>query len=210
MFNPHKKHTATPKLTLSDAGGDFLEVVDNVTLLGVKLRSDMRWCDNSDYICKKGYARLWMIRRLKNLGASQAELLDIYQKQVRSVLELAVPVWQSLITKQEKMQIERVQRCAFFIILGKDYECYRNALEILESETLEERRVKLCRNFARKASLHPKYQNWFCQSKKEDKIKKTRRKNWEIKTKYHPVQSRTERFKNSPLSYLTELLNNMD
>ena len=69
-----------------------MEVVDNVTLLGVRLRSEMRWCDNSDYICRKGFARLWMIRGLKGLGASQVELLDIYNKQVRSVLELAVPV----------------------------------------------------------------------------------------------------------------------
>ena len=78
--------------TLSGTGGDFLEVVDKVTLLGVKLRCDMRFSDNTDFICQKGYARLWMIRRLKNLGASQSELIDIYQKQVRSVLELAVSV----------------------------------------------------------------------------------------------------------------------
>ena len=58
----------------------------------LKSLSYMKWYDNSDYICQKGYSRLWMIRRLKGLGASEAELLDVYQKQVRSVLELAVPV----------------------------------------------------------------------------------------------------------------------
>ena len=88
----------------------------------------MRFSDNTDYICHKGYARLWMIRRLKNLGASHSELLDIYQKQVRSVLELAVPVWQPLITKQEKRQIERVQRCAFSIILCKNYNSLNSLL----------------------------------------------------------------------------------
>ena len=105
MFNPHRKYAGFPKLTLSGEGGKNLEVVDNVTLFGVRLRSDMRWCDKSDYICQKGYARLWMMRRLKGLGANQNELLDIYHKQVRSVLELAVPVWQPSITKQEKRQI---------------------------------------------------------------------------------------------------------
>ena len=117
MFNPHQNYAATPLLTLS---GDFLEVVNKVTFLGVKLRCDMRLSDNTDFICQKGYERLWMIRRLKNLGASQSELIDIYQKQVRSVLELAVSVWQPLVTKQERRQIERVQRCAFAIILGKN------------------------------------------------------------------------------------------
>ena len=210
IFNPHKKYAGTPKLTLSGEGSDYLEVVENVKLLGVKLRSDLRWCDNSDYICQKGYARLWILRRLKVLGASQAELMDIYQKQVRSVLELAVPVWQPSLTKQEKRQIERVQRCAFYVILGQKYQSYSNALKILNSETLEERRVKLCKNFAKKSAKHPKYQNWFCKTSQKEKVKKTRKKNWETKSKYKPVQFRTDRFKNSPLSYLTDLLNNMD
>ena len=81
----------------------------------------MKWSDNTDYICQKGYERLWMLRRLKGLGASEAEMLDVYHKQVRSVLELAVPVWQPAITQQETKQIERVQRCALYIILGDDY-----------------------------------------------------------------------------------------
>ena len=62
-----------------------------------------------------------MLRRLKGLGASEMEMLDVYYKQVRSVLELAVPVWQPALTQQEIKQIERVQRCALYIILGEDY-----------------------------------------------------------------------------------------
>ena len=59
------------------------------------------------YRYMKGYKRLWVLRRLKILGASEKELLDVYQKQVRSVLELAVPVWQPALTTQEKKQIEK-------------------------------------------------------------------------------------------------------
>ena len=29
-----------------------------------------KWCDNADYICQKGFSRLWMIRRLKDIGVS--------------------------------------------------------------------------------------------------------------------------------------------
>ena len=103
-----------------------------------------------------------------------------------------------------------MQRSAFYVIHGQKYESYRNALQVLNSETLEERRVKLCKNFAKKSPKHPKYQNWFCESTEKEPFKKTRKKNWEIKSKYNHVQYRTDRFKNSPLSYLTELLNNMD
>ena len=103
-----------------------------------------------------------------------------------------------------------MQRSAFYVILGQKYESYSNALQVLKSETLEERRVKLCKNFAKKSAKHPRYKNWFCESTETEQSKKTRKKNWEIKSKYNHVQYRTDRFKNSHLSYLTELLNNMD
>ena len=56
-----------------------------------------------------------------------------------------MPVWHPALTKYEARQIERVQRSAFYIILGEQYENYENALNILGSETLDERRVKLCK-----------------------------------------------------------------
>ena len=207
IFNPHKKYDVTPKLTLSGEGSEYLEVVENIHLLGVKLQSDLRWSDNCNYICQKGFSRLWMIRRLKGLGANQAELLDIYQKQVRSILELAVPVWQPMITKQERRQIERIQRCAFHIILGQEYESYNNALEILQSESLEERREKICKNFANKSVRHLKYKSWFNPKIKVAESKNTRQKQNQGNKKFHPVVFRTERYKKSPLPYLTELLN---
>ena len=79
ISNTHKKYVGTPKLTLSGEGADYLKVGENVKLLSLKLRSDLRCCDNTDYI-------------------------HIYQKQVRSVLELAVSVWQTSITMQEIKQ----------------------------------------------------------------------------------------------------------
>ena len=91
------------------------------------MKSDLKWSENTDYICKKGYSRLWLLRRLKGLGANVSEMVDVYNKQIRSILELAAPVWQAGLTKQESNQIERVQRTAFHIILGENYLYYENA-----------------------------------------------------------------------------------
>ena len=89
IFNNARNYDATPQLTLSDTGVGCLEVVETFKLLGVIIRSDLRWCDNTNYyLCKKGFSRLWLIRRLKVLGASKSETLDVYIKQVRSILEL--------------------------------------------------------------------------------------------------------------------------
>ena len=148
-----------------------------------------------------------MLRRLKGLGASEAEMLDVYQKQVRSVLELAIPVWQPAKTKQETKQIERVQRRAFYIILGDDYTNYEDALDTLECDNLDVRRVKLCENFARKAFKNPKYTNWFCIDESVPPNIKTRSEATRKPRKLKPVQTRTHRYEKSPIPYMTELLN---
>ena len=147
-----------------------------------------------------------MIRRLKNLGATDQELLDVYYKQVRSVLELAVPVWQPGLTQQEVRQIERVQKCALHIIMGDTYTDYDNALQTLSCETLNTRRVKLCEKFARKAARSPRFRDWFTLNTVPPPIISTRQQR-RTPTKYLPVQARTNRYKNSPLPYLTEILN---
>ena len=64
----------------------------------------------------------WMLRRLKN---------HVYIKQVRSVLELAVPAWHPGLTQSDSLDIERVQRAATNIILGPNYKSYKTALETL-------------------------------------------------------------------------------
>ena len=104
---------------------------------------------------------MWMIRRLKSLGADLDDMLDVYCKQIRSILELAVPVWQPNLTTHEVKQIERVQKTAFHVILGQDYHDYPTAMAILGVQSLSERRVALCLNFARKALRHEKHQSWF-------------------------------------------------
>ena len=53
--------------------------------------------------------------RLKVLGANTNELLDMYVKHCRSILEFAAPVWNGAITNVEKNDIERTQKGALQI-----------------------------------------------------------------------------------------------
>ena len=75
---------------------------------------------------------------------------DVYMKEVRSMLELAVPVWQSGLTKLQSGQIERIPKVAFEIMLGEHYTSYDCACSIFRVKTLEERHESLCLNLARK------------------------------------------------------------
>ena len=134
------------------------------------------------------------------MGANESQMLDVYIKQVRSVLELAVPVWHSSLTIADKLSIERVQKAALHVIFGHDYNSYSFACETANLLTLEERRNKLCKKFGFKAVKNVKHSKWF---KVNRKISKTRQK----QPLFCPVVSRTTRFDKSPISYLTKLLN---
>ena len=131
---------------------------------------------------------------MKKLGASIPDLIDVYIKQCRSVLELGVPAWSPGLTVGDSKKIERVQKSAFAIILGKDYSSYRRALELLQMQTLVDRRVTLCRKFAIKAFKSEKFTKWFSESESGLELKE--------------VNTRTSRYWKSPLPYLTDLLNN--
>ena len=149
-----------------------------------------------------------MLKRLKKLGASQNEIKYVYFKQIRCVLELAVAVWTPGLTKGESHQIERVQKCALHVILGDDYLSYEQASIALGVEKLTDRRDKLCLNFAKRSEKHPKYSHWFNPAEVVAPPNIfTRNGNTVVQTKYTPVPYRTDRYRDSPIPFLTELLN---
>ena len=146
LFNTARKYDFQPQLTLD--GINNLEVVEEFRLLGINFQSNLSWQSNTDIMCNKGYARIWMLRRLSKLGANSDDMLNVYNKQIRCILELAVPVWTPGLTKHEIYQIERVQKCALHVILGEDYLSYDMAVKALDVEKLSDRRAKLSLNFA--------------------------------------------------------------
>ena len=149
----------------------------------------------------KAYGRLWMIKRLQKAGANLEDLTDIYIKQVRSVLEFGVPVWNSGLNKEESSDIERVQKAFLHIALGQAYTSYEHALDISKLETLESRRENLCLKFAKKTAKHPKHRHWFVETDPNDPDTRS------IKQQYKAPLCRLNRFKKSPIPYLTSLLN---
>ena len=197
VFNPCKKTDFMPKIVIDD---HELEVVNETRLLGLTLRSDMKWISNTNNMVSKANKRLWILRRLKNLGAKIPDLLDVYTKQIRIVLELAVPAWQGAISKAEKIDLERIEKSPCHILLGSDYTTYKHALQTLQLETLEDRRVRLALKFGLKAEKHPKFQKWF---KTNVKSHNTRHHI----TKYSSVRANHTSFAQSAISYLTNLLN---
>ena len=199
MFNTGRNVDCEPLIDICD--GKTLDYVAEIKLLGVILSEDLTTKKNTEYMVKKAYKKMWMIRRLVGLGCDRKELIDTYCKQIRPIMEFAVPVWATRITNYEERLIERTQKTALHIIWGNLYTTYENALSDSELETLVMRRGNLMEKFATKTQNNSKFSSWFkpntnCESN-------TRSKNYPFK----PVPARTERFARSAIPKLTEILN---
>ena len=63
-----------------------------------------------EYVCAKACKRIWILRRLMEVGLDWEIILDVYYKEIRSVLEYASVVYHSGLTKKQSDALESVQR----------------------------------------------------------------------------------------------------
>ena len=129
--------------------------------------------------------------------------MDFYCKEIRSILEFGVVVWQSGLTVKMRDQLERIQKICINIILfeaGLNVS-YRIGCTLLNLEPLHLRRQDLCVKFIQKASLDSRHSDLFVRNN----VKINTRKKKPIFKEY---TCRNKRFFDSPLCYLTRLLNN--
>ena len=112
-------------------------------------------------MCRKAYARMTMLTKLKYVGVPKEDLLNIYILYIRSLLEYCSVVWHSTITVEQSQNIECVQKLCLKVILGNEYHGYESALESCELMTLSDRREDKCLKFGLKCLLHPVHSQMF-------------------------------------------------
>ena len=157
IFSRSETEFAT-RLTLE---GNTLDRVEETKLVGVWLTTWLDWDKNTRETCKKAYARLTMLTKLKYVGVPKEDLIHIYILYVRSLLEYCSTVWHSTLTVEQSNNLERVQKLCLKIILGEDYHGYDDALEKCGLERLTLRREAKCLNFGLKSLLHPIHSEMF-------------------------------------------------
>ena len=136
-----------PNLTLRllVVGNNGIERVSTYKILGVFIHSDLKLNSHVDYIYKTACKKLYFIRILRRAGVDLGSLLEVYKSSVRSVLEYAVPVWQS-IPGYLSDKIESIQKRALKIIFPCA-DSYSDALQLAQEETLVCRRDKICKEY---------------------------------------------------------------
>ena len=198
MFcNSRIKWDVIPELSLN--GRDNIDIVDEMKIVGFVMRSDMKTISNTNYLTSKAYKRMWLIRRLKALGASVSQLVDSLQKQVLSVLWLGAPAWSCQLTLEEKKDFDRVAKVGLKIIFGVNYSGFENSLRLANILKPTDQFIKMTKQFAVKSSKHPKFTKWFVPKTNTSLCTRSN------KPRFIPVPCRTERYAKSPIPQLTSI-----
>ena len=158
MIFTRSKEKFTTRLAVN---GQNLDRVSVTKLLGVWIQEDISWSKNCQEICRKAFSRLSILTKLKYVGTSQKDLVDIYVLFIRSVAEYCSVSFHSSLTQEQSRKLEGIQRTCVKVILGEDYVSYETALQRLGLESLEERRIKRCLDFSLKCLKHPRNKRLF-------------------------------------------------
>ena len=181
---------------------NVIDQVHAARLLGVIISDDLSFEKNTDDICKRAYARISMITKLKYVGVCVPDLIDIYTLFVRSLLEYCCVSWHSSLTQLLSNNIERVQRTALKVILGTDYTDYESSLEKCSLDTLFNRREKRCLTFGLRSIKHPKHSSMFPLNDMQVNLHDIRSIN-----KFKVNFARTGTYQKSSIPYIQNMLN---
>ena len=110
-------------------------------------------------------------------------------------------VWHSSLTVRNRKDLERIQKAAVRVIMGKDFLTYKHGLKALKLDTLEKRREKLCLRFAQNLLKSEKVKTFFPLNKTKHCMKKRKQQRYQTK------KQNINRYKKSALPYMRKLLN---
>ena len=198
VFSRSDTEVAT-RLTLN---GRTLDRIEEAKIVGVWVTTWLDWTKNTSELCKKAYARVTMLTKLKYAGISAIELINIYILYIRSVLEYCSVVWHSTLTEDQNQAIERVQKTCLKIILGQDYQNYKQAMEYCGLKSLVERREQRCLQFTLKCLTHPVHKRMFPVNPKIYEENSTRNQEHFIVNK-----AKSESYRRSAIPYMQRKLN---
>ena len=132
---------------------------------------------------------------------NRQDLKKIYLTYIRSVLDQSSVLKHSILSQKNIKDLERVQKVAVRVIMGKNFNNYQESLLELNLKNLNARRQDMCLNFAKKSVKNNKVKNMFPKNLKSHTMKKRRNEVYQIK------KHKTKRYKRSAIPYMAQLLN---
>ena len=179
-----------------------IEIVKETKLLGTHITNDLKWDKNTSEIVKRANQRMQLLNRAAKFTSNINDLKRVYLTYILNLLDQSAVIWHSSLSKKNERDLERIQKVAVKMILGKSYLNYNDGLQKLRLKKLNLRRQNICLNFAKKCLKNNKVKHFFKESYKIHKMNKRSKNIFKVK------MSRTKRFQQSAIPYMTKLLNN--
>ena len=168
IFNFSKNKKFSTRLQLNNK---HIKTVKEIKLLGTIITDDLKWGKNTNFLVKRAYGRMELLRQMANFTKSTKDKMHIYKMYIRSVVEQSCVVWHHNISKLNESELERVQKVAVTIITGNKHNTYSENLKKLNLQTLKERRQGLSARFAEKCSRNPRTKKMFQHNEKHHLMK---------------------------------------
>lgn len=201
VFNFNRGKQFTTEIHLKQ---DPLEIVNEVKLLGVIISNDLKWHKNTSYLTKKANRKMRMLHIAAKFTRNKEHLKHIYKTFIRSNLEFSSTVWHSSLSVADRQDLERIQKAAVKVILGKEYVDYSQALSDLNLESLDKRREGMALKFAKNSLNNANFSKLFPLRRVKHEM------SCRMSDKYSVNFSKTRRYKDSAVPYLQGLLNKDD
>ena len=153
FFTRTKDKDFQTRLTMD---GQKIDRQECVKILGIWLSEDISdWSLNTSKICQKAFSRIGALSKLKYIGLSIEDLIEIYCLFIRSTAEYCSAVFGPSLTLEQDRKLANIEKTSLRIILQDNYVSYEAALEMCGLTSLSERRAAHLLAFARRASRHP-------------------------------------------------------
>ena len=197
-FGPQNGFDIDVSITLGDS--EVIKSEDELRLLGFYFSGEPNASRHVQEIKKKFRARYWSLVHLRRANIKGQHLFRLYTLFVRPVIEFCSIVYHSLLTKQQDLELERLQRKVIRLCFG--YNCDVESVGKREGiETLSERRVCSVDRFIVKNYMNERFSSkWF---PRKQHIRHDIRK----QKKFEEFKTNTDRFYNSPLNYMRRRIN---
>ena len=128
IFNFTKNHQFTTRINVNN---NNIEVVKDFKILGTIITDDLKWEKNISYLSKKAWQRMQLFKNAAKFTSETGDLKNIHTTFVRPVLEQSAPVWHSRLTAENTKDLERVQKAAVRLIMGRRHVNYKTCLSKL-------------------------------------------------------------------------------
>ena len=197
IFNNSKTKVFMPQLSLED--GTYLEIIDQLKLVGLVINTELTWNDHVQYTISRVNRVLWQLSRFKQLGAPTEKLITFYILKIRSILMFAAVVFHSSLTSELSQKLELQQKRSLAVILGTQYKSYSYALSVTSLPRLDALRTEACLKWAIQAQRNPLHSDLFPLNKSEVNTR------W--RKKYSEYRCTTTKFLKSAVPYMTKVLN---